>query len=141
MPRILVVDDEETIRIYLSMLLEDRGYEVVTAEDADAALAALEAESFDLVCLDVMMPRRSGITLYKSIRQNGEWSDIPAVFISGFSQVQDLRDPAAFRKTVRDENIPMPDLGLEKPVEPQVLLDAVERLTNGERGQGGDVAS
>ena len=141
MPRILVVDDEETIRIYLSMLLEDKGHEVMTAEDADRAIEALEAESFDLVCLDVMMPRRSGITLYKSIRQKPEWDHMPAMFISGFSQVQDLRDPAAFRKTVRDENIPMPDLCLEKPVEPEVLLEAVERLTYGARGQGDDDAS
>ena len=141
MPRILVVDDEETIRIYLTLLLEDRGYEVRTAEDADRAIEALEAESFDLVCLDVMMPRRSGITLYKCIREKQKWDGMPAMFISGFSQVQDLRDPAAFRKTVRDENIPMPDLCLEKPVEPQVLLDAVARLTNGARAQGGDHAS
>ena len=128
MPRVLVVDDEETIRIYLTLLLEDKGYEVRTAEDADRAIEALEREPIDLVCLDVMMPRRSGITLYMAIRENEAWNDVPAIFISGFSQVHDLRDPAAFRKTVRSANIPMPDLCLEKPVEPQVLLDAVSRL-------------
>lgn len=138
MPRILVVDDEETIRLYLTLLLEDKGHEVRTAPDADTALAALSDESFDLVCLDIMMPRRSGIALYCAIREEESLRDIPAIFISGFSQVHDLRDPVAFRRTVKSESIPMPELCLEKPVEPGTLLAAVDELTAGRNGSGGD---
>lgn len=137
MPKILVVDDEEAIRFYLTMLLEDRGHVVRAVANADEALRALREEDYALVCLDIMMPRRSGIWLYTTMRREGPGKDVPAIFISGFSQVNDLRDERAFRRTVRDESIPMPECCLEKPVDPGVLLQSIERLTARSRTAGG----
>ncbi|GAB4367900.1 MAG: response regulator [Acidobacteriota bacterium] len=136
MPRVLVVDDEESIRTYLACLLEDGGYEVRTARHADEALDALSRETFDVVCLDVMMPRRSGIALYRTLRKTPQWACLPAVFISGFSQVHDLRDPVAFRRMVRDAAIPLPERCLEKPVDPQELLEVIGGLAADGAGRG-----
>jgi two-component system response regulator MprA len=59
--RILVVDDEDAIRLTLDLLLRKRGYTVVTAADGAAALALIEQQPFDLLLLDLMMPGLNGI--------------------------------------------------------------------------------
>jgi len=68
-PRIMVVDDEEKVRRYLSGLLKNRGYEVETAEDGIAALEKLNQTDFDLVLLDVLMPGPDGIEVLKEIKR------------------------------------------------------------------------
>ncbi len=67
MKRILVVDDEESIRVTLSALLGHRGYHVVTASDAKTALEKLDTEDIDCVLADVRMPDMDGIMLTREI--------------------------------------------------------------------------
>lgn len=66
--RILVVDDEEHILSVLRDFLENLGYEVVTAEDGEDALAKFEPEKFDVVISDLLMPRMDGLELLNKIR-------------------------------------------------------------------------
>ena len=70
MARVLIVDDEKSIRITLGEFLRKEGYEVELAYDVDKALALLEANTFDLVITDIIMPRLSGIELLQTIRHN-----------------------------------------------------------------------
>lgn len=65
---VLVVDDEETLRIVMSNVLEDEGYEVTTATSAEEALEIFQANSFKLVISDIVMPGMSGIELLKEIK-------------------------------------------------------------------------
>src|SRR5436190_24051106 len=64
--RILVVDDESTIRLVLAKYLRTRGFEVATAESGDAALEALAESKFDLMLCDVRMPGLSGVEIVPS---------------------------------------------------------------------------
>lgn len=66
--RILVVDDEESIREFLEIMLKKEGYEVSTAEDGAVALETIKKKSFDLVISDLQMPNMTGIDLLKQIR-------------------------------------------------------------------------
>ena len=66
--RILVVDDEDAIRRTLDLLLQKRGYAVVTAASGEAAVAAIEQQRFDLLLLDLMMPGMSGIEVARRAR-------------------------------------------------------------------------
>ena len=66
--RILVVDDEEVIRDVLGTLLEREGYDVSVAPTAGEALALFEAEPYDLILLDLMLPDRPGLELMRDIR-------------------------------------------------------------------------
>jgi DNA-binding response OmpR family regulator len=66
--RILVVDDENPIRRTLDLLLQKRGYAVVTAASGEAALAAIEQQPFDLLLLDLVMPGMSGIEVARRAR-------------------------------------------------------------------------
>ena len=62
-PRLLIIDDEEGLRSSLSLLLEDEGYDVETADSGDTGLTAAGDRSFDLVLCDVRMPGRNGLEI------------------------------------------------------------------------------
>ena len=79
MPRILLVDDEETMVRSLSTLLTQEGYEVATAADGPQALAAARAQRPDLIVLDVMLPGIDGLEVCRQIRT---WSAVPIVMLT-----------------------------------------------------------
>jgi len=84
---ILVVDDEPDIRSLVQEILEDEGYQVSSAEHAEAARAALEERRPDLALLDIWMPGEDGISLLKHWRESGQL-DFPVVMISGHGTVE-----------------------------------------------------
>ena len=84
---ILVVDDEPDIRTLLKEILEDEGFEVRVAENAEQARAARRERRPDLVLLDIWMPDTDGITLLKEWAQNEE-IDMPVVMMSGHGTVE-----------------------------------------------------
>jgi two-component system, OmpR family, response regulator RegX3 len=78
-PRLLVVDDEESILEFVSFNLRKEGYDVTTAKDGDSALALAEKEPFDLVVLDIMLPGTDGFEVCRRLRTQG---DVPVLFLS-----------------------------------------------------------
>ncbi len=122
----MIVDDEPDIVTYFCAVLSDNGYEVVSAGDADEAWARLEESVPDLVTLDVMMPRRSGIAFYKDLKLDERYKDVPAIIISAFSLARDF-DGRGFRKLIPDKRVPEPAAFIEKPVGASRLLEAVGR--------------
>lgn len=82
MARILVVDDDETIRDTIYELLSEN-YLCQTAETAEKAFARLEADLYDVVLTDISMPGLSGLELLGHVRQN--FPDTPVIIISGIS--------------------------------------------------------
>jgi len=78
-PRILVVDDEESILQFVSYNLVKEGYDVLTAADGDAALALAKDHVFDLVVLDVMLPGMDGYEVCRRLRAE---SEVPVLFLS-----------------------------------------------------------
>ena len=66
--RVLIVDDERALRMLVTMELEGEGYQVKTAEDGDEALAILLKEAFDLVILDIRMPRMNGLSVLREMK-------------------------------------------------------------------------
>ena len=121
--RVLVVDDDRDTALYLSILLEDHGYEVRTAEDNAAALAALEDFEADLVILDVMMPGASGLALLVTLRSDPRWAELSVIVVTGNDSV--LEDYGRSYLAVHEE-MRGPDAVLGKPVDPEALLRLVE---------------
>lgn len=89
---ILVVDDDEGIRLQLSWQLEADGYLVATAEDGAAALDQLSEERPDLVVLDLTLPRVPGLDVLRTIRASAALHDLPVIILSGRSTDQDRID-------------------------------------------------
>jgi DNA-binding NtrC family response regulator len=84
-PLVMVVDDEEKVRKYLTRLLEKRGFEVDTAADGDAALALLARRDFDVILLDVLMPGLDGIAVLKEIKKRKPLTEV--IILTGNASV------------------------------------------------------
>jgi two-component system response regulator AtoC len=83
--RILVIDDEESMRHMLSVILKKEGYEVSVCADAESALKVLEAEEFDFVLSDIRMPGLDGLDFLKAFYQKGFTSSI--IMMSAYGTV------------------------------------------------------
>ena len=83
-PRILLVDDEQPIQTLLSFPLQRDGYEVVQAADGREALARFDEQIFDLVVLDVMLPRMDGLEVCRRLRAKGE--TVPIIMLTAKSE-------------------------------------------------------
>lgn len=88
-PRLLVVDDEIVNRTLLKTVLTPLGYEVVEAEDGEAALARVSEKAPDLLLLDVLMPRMNGYDVCKALKSQPSTRLIPIILLTGLDQVDD----------------------------------------------------
>jgi len=122
--RILIVDDDPGVRSSLGAFLNRSGLEVGTANDGEAAIAALDREHFDLVVLDVLMPRLDGRETLRRLRRDGNW--IPVILLTQVGE-------AAERAMALEEGA---DDYLNKPFEAHELVAriraVIRRSTPGE---------
>jgi sigma-B regulation protein RsbU (phosphoserine phosphatase) len=87
-PRILVVDDNDDNRYTLTLYLDLEGYsKVETAQDGEEAIARLQAERFDVVLLDVMMPKVDGYQVLTWIKGQAQLNDLPVIMISALNEM------------------------------------------------------
>jgi len=121
---VLVVDDEDDIRVLIKEILSDEGYEVTNAADAAEARAARDEGKFDLILLDIWMPDTDGISLLREWSEHGEL-DCPVVIMSGHGTV--------------DTAVEATRLGafdfVEKPLSIAKLLRTVERAIEASKKQ------
>ncbi len=87
--KIMVVDDEEDIVITLTTFLEMKNYETIVARNGEEALKLLEKEKPDLIILDLMMPKVSGLQVLKVIKNDPELKNIPVMVLSAIGQNSD----------------------------------------------------
>jgi two-component system alkaline phosphatase synthesis response regulator PhoP len=80
--KVLVVDDEVYILHILDFSLNAEGYEVITAEDGEQALAKAKSEQPDLVVLDVMMPKIDGYEACRKLKQDPKMKDVPVILLT-----------------------------------------------------------
>jgi two-component system chemotaxis response regulator CheY len=115
---ILAVDDSRSVIKMVEFALKSRGYAVTTAEDGEAALAALRQTAFDLLVLDINMPCLDGLALLQIIRAKDEWRALPVVMLTTEGQEADRDRALALGATAY----------MTKPFKPSDLLDRVARL-------------
>jgi CheY-like chemotaxis protein len=120
---VLVVDDEDDIRAYLSVALEDAGFRVATAADGRAALAAVKQARPDFISLDLVMPGGSGIAFLHELRRRREWINIPVMVLTGHAQ--DELGRADLARALEGKLLSGPQTYLEKPVTPESYVAAV----------------
>lgn len=113
---ILVVDDEDALRTVLGGELASEGYEVRTAADGDEAISEMDKSPFDLVLLDIKMPRLNGFEVLKFIKEKHEKTKV--VMLTGFA---DLKNAIESKKLGADDFV-------SKPYDLVDLLTTIERV-------------
>jgi len=124
--KVLIVDDEPDVATYLATILKTNGYEPIVANDAKTGLKTASDVRPALVCLDIMMPQESGISMYTRLKQEKTTRDIPVIIISGVSQNEEFD----FRSYIPDKSIPPPENFMEKPIDVETFLEVVNDLTS-----------
>jgi len=116
--RVLIADDNPTNRFVAEKLVAIIGCDSVSVEDGDEAVAAVKAGSFDLVLMDVKMPRMGGLEALRLIRADPAVADIPVIALTANA------DPAD-ALVYMDQGM---DAVVEKPIKPELLFAAMERV-------------
>lgn len=127
--KVLVVDDDPDVRLFSITVLEENGYTPIEATNGEEGMAVLRKDPPDLVVLDVLMPRESGVRLYRQIKTDAKYKKIPVIILSGITQKSFLRSQKALTE-FGGEQVPEPEAYLEKPVEPEELAAAIKAILN-----------
>jgi len=119
--KILVVDDEEDMVVWLTTLLEDNGYSTITAYNGAEGFKKAKSEKPDLITLDVSMDQESGVKTLRHLQEDPDTANIPIIMVTGVSV-----DIKQFIE--RNKKIQMPAGFIEKPIDKDELLSTVSRL-------------
>jgi CheY-like chemotaxis protein len=141
---ILIVDDSAENVIFLAQVLEDHGFRFRVARNGKEAMTALGEARPDLVLLDIMMPRKSGINVYNEMKSEPSLAKIPIIVVTGASEVTGVSVKTGEEKPRESYGDDLarglgsflhdrlkdltPDGLLEKPIEPQLLIRTVNEL-------------
>ena len=112
---ILVIDDDQRLRLLLKQFLEKNGFRVSDAEDTDQAKKIMKSLIFDLLVIDIMMPGQNGIEFLKEVRLQ---NNVPALMLSAMSAPEDRLDGLEFGA----------DDYMTKPFEPRELLLRIQNI-------------
>ena len=123
-PKILIIDDEPDVIKYLTVVLKSNGFEPHSINSVKEARSVVEKIRPDLICLDIMMPEETGLSFYAKMKHDKKMSQIPVIIISGVVQLGEFD----FRSYLSDRSIPQPELFMEKPVNVEKLIGAINRL-------------
>jgi len=123
---VLVVDDEPDIVFFLKAVLEDHGFQVMTAFNGQEATDKMRQQPPDLISLDLIMPGKSGIRFFHELRKNKEWSKIPVLFVSG--HVRETIDGSNLVEILKDRTLSGPATYLEKPVNAQTYIRTINAI-------------
>ena len=125
--RILVVEDDPSVRTLLDSLLSGEGYDVKTASDGTGALRLAHDHVPSVILLDLMMPDHGGLHVLERLRADGDLSHVPVLVVTGaVEKVPDLRDQVGR------------DRVFVKPFVVADLLEQVAQLTGGPHPVTGD---
>jgi two-component system, OmpR family, phosphate regulon response regulator PhoB len=126
--RILIIEDERDVRIYLANLLGANGYKALTAENVKEGLALAHSENPALIVLDAMLPGDDAQRVYTELRCQSGLCRIPVVVLSTITR-RALRGSRLYGRESAGRRIPPPDAYLNKPPEAEDFLAVVRRLT------------
>jgi CheY-like chemotaxis protein len=129
--KILLVEDSKILRLSSERTLIKAGYEVISAEDGEEALRCATEEKPDLILLDLMLPKVSGLEVLTRLKHNRDTAKIPVVALSGLSEKNRQRLMEAGAEDYLEKNSVISDKGLNRL--PKALEDVICRI-NRKRG-------
>jgi CheY-like chemotaxis protein len=125
--KILFVDDELDMRIYISAVLRSEGYDAVPARNAVEGMQKAREFAPDLVIMDVMMPQAGGVTLFQEIRHDDRLKHTPVIMLTGVS-AKAFAHHLKMLSVIGDVPLAPPEAYLEKPLDPARLVQTIRGL-------------
>lgn len=124
--RVLVVDDEMNIRLFLKTLIETSGYEPHLARNAQEGLSKARELKPDLIILDVMMPGEGGLVMYQGLQDDDELRQVPVIMLSAVGA-------ATFKHALKilgvgKANYPDPYAYVQKPPKPDDIKAVIDHV-------------
>ncbi len=143
--KVLVVDDDVHTVKFLTTALEENGYDAIKAYDGKEGLELIQNENPDLVLLDVMMPKKTGFTLFQQTRRDEKYKDLPVIMLTGVGEVleelnaesedTDARPYDSLREMMKKkiqqmkgEGLIKPNMFIDKPIEPELVIAKIQEL-------------
>ena len=139
--RVLVVDDEEDVIVFLSKALEDAGFVTDSARSVDEALVKVKAAPPDCISLDMVMPGKSGIVLFHELHKNPAWARIPVLFVTGHAKDERVKGDLDAAATLAQSTLSGSATYLEKPVTAEKFVQAVAAAVGVELPESGEGGS
>ena len=135
--RILIVDDEPDAISYIGSILEDNGYDYLSADDGEEGLELAKKEKPDMILLDLIMPGKSGMLMFQELKKDPELGKIPVIVVSGASEAlgvdlrnfmikQPRRGKERVVETTGETQFTEPNAYVEKPVDPNELIKVIK---------------
>ena len=123
--RVLLIEDEPNIIEAISYILSKDGWTVHTHADGETAMDKVLQAVPDLIILDVMMPLQSGIRLYRALKTDAAFANIPVIILSGISQRSFNKSQEALT-AFEGSDIPAPEAYIEKPADFETLAAQIK---------------
>lgn len=121
--RVLIVDDDESVRLFVAGVMEAEGWEILEALNGQQAVDRAEAEKPDLIVLDVNMPVMDGFTAFRLLRESPFTGTIPIIMLTGVNEEEGTDYDA--RRMEEEFAVNGPEGFVDKPVDPVFLLQSV----------------
>ena len=143
--KVMVIDDDENTVKFVSTVLEEAGYETVSAVDGREGMEKLQDTAVDLIVLDVMRPKKTGFVQFKQLKKDEKLKDIPVLMLTAVTSVLQEADAGAgdtaerpydslreaMRKAIkqmREEGDVKPEMFVDKPLDPESFTAKVREL-------------
>ena len=143
--QVLVVDDDPNTVKYLSVVLSEHGYNPASACDGKEGLEKITQARPDLIVLDVMMPKKSGLTLFRQLKRDDDFKDIPVLMLTGvagiLNEMEEHKDETLEKpydnlrealdraiREMREDGLVKPEMFVDKPIEPESFIAKVRKL-------------
>ena len=127
MKKVLTVDDDDDIRKVVSKLVEKSGYEVMEAKNGVEGMGKVREDKPDLIILDMLMPKESGIRMYHELKTEEYLKDIPVIVLSAIPKKSFLRSQKVLDEFA-GQSVPEPEAYIEKPEEPEELIALMKKI-------------
>ena len=124
---VLIVDDELDMRTYLSTLMETSGYKPIVAGDGTEGLQLAREKRPNLIILDIMMPRKGGIQMYRELKIDANLKHIPVIVVSAIAKKTFFHSQNLLGSYM-GVPLPEPEAYIEKPPEPEELYAMTRKI-------------
>jgi len=143
--KVMIIDDDENTVKFLSVVLNENGYESVSACDGREGMEKLKEDRVDLIILDVMMPKKTGFVLFKQLKKSEQLRDIPVLMLTGVAaSLADMDSESddtmarpydslreSLRKAIQDMRESgdiKPEMFVDKPIDPDSFIEKIRQL-------------